>query len=54
MSKWLINEAGDIAASYAGGPGFNRLEEELALIVSFHDSIQPFQANAKVTVAISQ
>jgi hypothetical protein len=46
--------ASDITPSYAGGPGCNRPEEELALAVSFHDSIRPFQANAKVTVAISE
>jgi len=46
--------AGDISASYAGGPGFNRPEEELSLVVSFHDSLQSFVANAKVAVAISE
>jgi hypothetical protein len=46
--------AGDITVSYAGGPGINRPEEELALVVSFHNSIPSFLENAKMAVGTSE
>ena len=56
MSKWLVNEGGGwrLHSVVRQSSGFNRPVEELALIVSFHDSIQTFQANAKVAVTISE